>query len=144
MRRAPGGLAEAGRTRNPHCFIGGVVALVVVLVLGIGLGSVWIAPDQTVAILVHRLLGIDLGVRWTPAAETIVVDLRLPRVLSAMVVGAGLAVAGATYQGLLRNPLADPYVLGTASGSGAPVPRSRRRPRRTLPVRGSATVNPRS
>ena len=46
-------------------------------------------------------------------------DLRLPRVLTAMVVGAGLAVAGATFQGLLRNPLADPYVLGTASGRGA-------------------------
>ena len=54
---------------------------------------------------------------WTPAAEAIVWDLRLPRVLTAMVVGSGLAVAGATFQGLLRNPLADPYVLGTASGA---------------------------
>ena len=44
-------------------------------------------------------------------------DLRLPRVLTAMVVGTGLAVAGCTFQGLLRNPLADPYVLGTASGA---------------------------
>jgi len=50
-------------------------------------------------------------------AETIVWDLRLPRVLEAMVVGLGLAVAGTTFQGLLRNPLADPYVLGTASGA---------------------------
>ena len=41
----------------------------------------------------------------------------MPRVLTAMVVGAGLAVAGAAFQGLLRNPLADPYVLGTASGA---------------------------
>lgn len=116
-RAASRSLAERVRTRPAPLLVGGFLALVVVLVLGIGLGSVWIAPDQTVAILVHRLLGIDLGVRWTPAAETIVVDLRLPRVLSAMVVGAGLAVAGATYQGLLRNPLADPYVLGTASGA---------------------------
>ena len=44
-------------------------------------------------------------------------ELRLPRVLEAMVVGLGLAVAGATFQSLLRNPLADPYVLGTASGA---------------------------
>ena len=44
-------------------------------------------------------------------------DLRLPRVLTAMVVGGGLAVAGAAFQGLLRNPLADPYVLGAASGA---------------------------
>ena len=44
-------------------------------------------------------------------------DLRMPRVLTAMLVGAALAVAGATFQGLIRNPLADPYVLGTASGA---------------------------
>jgi iron complex transport system permease protein len=116
-RAARRGLAERVRTRPGPLLVGGLVALGVVLVLGIGLGSVWISPDQTVAILLQRLLGIDLGVHWTTAAETIVIDLRLPRVLSAMVVGAGLAVAGATYQGLLRNPLADPYVLGTASGA---------------------------
>ena len=44
-------------------------------------------------------------------------DLRVPRVLTAMLVGAGLAVAGATLQGVVRNPLADPYILGTASGA---------------------------
>ena len=60
---------------------------------------------------------------WPPSAEAIVVDLRLPRVLTAMIVGAGLAVAGATFQGLLRNPLADPYVLG----HGVRAPRSGRR-----------------
>jgi iron complex transport system permease protein len=65
----------------------------------------------------HRLLGLDVAQTWSPAAETIVVDLRLPRVLTSMLVGAGLAVAGVTFQGLLRNPLADPYVLGTASGA---------------------------
>ena len=45
------------------------------------------------------------------------VELRLPRVLTAALVGAGLAVAGATFQGIVRNPLADPYVLGTSSGA---------------------------
>jgi iron complex transport system permease protein len=89
----------------------------VVFVLGVGLGSVWIPPAETVAILLQRLTGVHLGVGWSPAAEVIVMDIRLPRVLSAIVVGGGLAVAGATFQGLLRNPLADPYVLGTASGA---------------------------
>ncbi len=97
----------------------GLAALAVALVLGVGLGSVSIAPGDTVAILAHRLLGLDLAGSgtWTAATETIVMELRLPRVLTAMVVGTGLAVAGATFQGLLRNPLADPYVLGTASGA---------------------------
>jgi iron complex transport system permease protein len=54
---------------------------------------------------------------WATTSETIVGTLRLPRVLTALVVGLGLSVAGVTFQGLLRNPLADPYVLGTASGA---------------------------
>lgn len=96
--------------------IAGVVAVLVALVGGIVLGSVDLAPGQTVAILLRRV-GVDLPVTWPATAETIVLELRLPRVLTALVVGAGLAVAGATFQGLLRNPLADPYVLGTASGA---------------------------
>jgi iron complex transport system permease protein len=96
--------------------IAGVVSLVVAFVAGIVLGSVDLAPSTTIAILLHRI-GFDLPLTWPPSSEAIVIDLRLPRVLTAMVVGAGLAVAGATFQGLLRNPLADPYVLGTASGA---------------------------
>ena len=103
---------------RPVVLFGGVVAaLAVALVGGVAFGSVTIDPADTVAILAQRLLGIDLGRTWSAATETIVMDLRLPRVLTAMVVGLGLAVAGATFQGLLRNPLADPYVLGTASGA---------------------------
>lgn len=97
--------------------VGGLVALVVVLVAGVAFGTVFIAPGDTVGILANRLLGLDVPRTWTAASETIVWDLRFPRVLTAMVVGLGLAVAGATFQGLLRNPLADPYVLGTASGA---------------------------
>jgi iron complex transport system permease protein len=95
----------------------GVIGLLVALVVGVAAGSVFVPPGDTLAILAHRLLGLDLGVHWTAAEETIVFDLRLPRVLLAMTVGVGLAVAGATFQGVLRNPLADPYVLGTASGA---------------------------
>ncbi len=95
----------------------GVVGLLVALVVGVAAGSVFVPPGDTIAILAHRLLGLDLGIHWTAAEETIVFELRLPRVLMAMTVGVGLAVAGATFQGVLRNPLADPYVLGTASGA---------------------------
>jgi iron complex transport system permease protein len=97
--------------------VAGFGLLLVVLVAGVAAGSVAIPPGETIAILAHRLLGLDVPRTWTPAQETIVMDLRLPRVLTAMTVGAGLSVSGATFQGLLRNPLADPYVLGTASGA---------------------------
>jgi len=91
--------------------------LVVALILGVGMGPVPLPPTETIAILARRLLGLAVPQTWPASAEAIVMEIRLPRVLSAMVVGLGLAVAGATFQGLLRNPLADPYVLGTASGA---------------------------
>ena len=112
-------LRVPGRDLGRAAWVGiaGIVTLFVVLVGGVVLGSVDLPPTTTLAILAHRFLGLDVPVTWPPTAEAIVVDLRLPRVLTAMVVGAGLAVAGVTFQGLLRNPLADPYVLGTASGA---------------------------
>src|SRR5688572_14380353 len=104
--------------RRPIVLAGlGIGGLLVMLVAGVAAGSVAVPPGDTLAILAYRLFGLDLGATWTAAQETIVFELRLPRVLTAMTVGMGLAVAGATFQGVLRNPLADPYVLGTASGA---------------------------
>jgi iron complex transport system permease protein len=111
------GTTAGGRSRPLVVGLIGVVALLVTLVLGVGLGSVRIGPAETIGVILSRTLGLDIGVSWTAATDAIVWDLRLPRVLTAMVIGCGLAVAGATFQGLLRNPLADPYVLGTASGA---------------------------
>lgn len=94
-----------------------IVALGVLLITGVGLGTVPISPAETLGVIAWRVFGLDLPITWVDATETIIWELRLPRVLTAMAVGAGLAVAGATFQGLLRNPLADPFVLGTASGA---------------------------
>jgi iron complex transport system permease protein len=105
------------RKRPLSLALAGLAALVVAVIVAVGAGSVAVAPADTLGILGRRLLGLDIAAAWSPAAETIVWDLRVPRVLEAAIVGLGLAVAGATFQGLLRNPLADPYVLGTASGA---------------------------
>jgi iron complex transport system permease protein len=94
----------------------GLIALLLALVAGVGLGEVVIPPADTVAILAQQL-GWPVHATWPAADATIVLQLRLPRVLAAMAVGASLALAGTAFQGLLRNPLADPYVLGTASGA---------------------------
>jgi iron complex transport system permease protein len=112
-------VAWVGRARRRSILLAGsaLFALVVVICLGVAVGSVAIAPLDTLAIITHRLFGLDLGRTWSASAETIVWDLRVPRVLTSLIVGTALAVAGATFQGLLRNPLADPYVLGTASGA---------------------------
>ena len=101
--------------------------LVVVVVFATALGSVPIPFTTAFQVLLSQLPFVHI----TPSSpevfgaplsleilETIILDIRLPRIFLAGLVGAALAVAGATYQGLFRNPLADPYLLGVASGAG--------------------------
>ncbi|MGI8998752.1 MAG: FecCD family ABC transporter permease [Candidatus Limnocylindria bacterium] len=104
-------------TRAALVLGGGAAVLLTALVVGIGLGSVAIAPDDVLRVLGHRLFGLGATSGVSDAIETIVFDLRLPRVLGATVVGAGLACAGTIFQAVLRNPLADPYIIGTAAGA---------------------------
>ena len=96
-------------TRVPLAIALAALAAVVCLaiVFGIAYGAVAIPPDRVVA---------SLAGRGDPTETAIILGLRLPRVLGAALVGAALAGAGALLQGLLRNPLADPYVLGTSAG----------------------------
>ncbi len=80
-------------------------------------GSVRIPLSTTIDILLSKLPLIDITPHWTSALETIILEIRLPRIILAGLVGAALAIAGATYQGLFRNPLADPYLIGVAQGA---------------------------
>jgi len=70
-------------------------------------------------ILMHQLPGLGdlIPVSWPESSEQIVMKIRFPRVILAVLVGACLSLAGAGFQGVLRNPLADPYTMGVASGS---------------------------
>jgi iron complex transport system permease protein len=111
------GRLDRWRTRPVVVAVVAIILLCALLILGVGLGTIRIPPAETIGIILDRTLGIKTGATWTPAQEAIVWELRLPRVLTAMLVGASLAIAGAVLQGLLRNPLADPFVLGTASGA---------------------------
>jgi iron complex transport system permease protein len=102
------GTLEALRRRPVVLGLLGLFTLSVAIVAGVGLGTVSISPADTIAILAHRTLDWPVAQAWPQSSETIVMELRLPRVLTALIVGLGLAVAGVTFQGLLRNPLADP------------------------------------
>lgn len=83
-------------------------ALVASVAISVGMGAVPLAPGEIVGAL--RGVGSD-------TARTIVVELRLPRALLAVLVGGGLALAGAVFQAMLRNPLAEPYILGISGGA---------------------------
>ena len=93
------------------------ILLVVVVALSTAFGSVKIPFLTICRILVSELPLVDIAPTWTGAIETIILEIRLPRVILAGLVGAALATAGATYQGLFRNPLADPYLIGVAQGA---------------------------
>jgi iron complex transport system permease protein len=104
-------------TRAAVVLGGGAILLVVALVAAVAIGSVGIGIGDTLAVLGHRLLGLPLARAIAPGADSIIFDVRLPRVLTAMLVGGGLALAGTVFQALLRNPMADPYIIGTAAGA---------------------------
>ena len=106
-------LREGLRRRPRTLLVATTAVLAVLVVVAVGFGTVWIPPETTLGIVLHRGLGLDTGLAWSPASEAIVWDLRVPRVLTAAMVGAALAVAGATFQGLLRNPL-NPWIKGRA------------------------------
>ncbi len=96
--------------------VGLVLVLVIAMVAG-GLGSVYIPPWTVAKIVVDGLPFVDISRSWPDSWETIIWNLRFPRIVLAGLVGAALAVSGATYQGLFRNPLADPYFIGVAAGA---------------------------
>lgn len=95
--------------------VGALVLLLASVVLATTLGPADVTAGEALASIAHHLgLGVDPPERL---ADAIVWELRMPRTLTAAVVGAGLALAGAVMQSLTRNPLADPYLLGLSSGA---------------------------
>ena len=96
----------------------GLAVLAVAAIFASSIGSVHIPFGTVVEIVAARLPWIDLPQDAPASWNTILWQLRLPRVAQAAVVGAALAMSGAAYQGLFKNPLADPYLVGVASGAG--------------------------
>ncbi len=95
-----------------------LLVLGVALLLSVGLGAVAIPPWAVVRLLLSRLPFLHLAADGPATWGTILFDIRLPRTLLMALTGAALGGSGAAYQGVFRNPLADPYLLGIASGAG--------------------------
>jgi iron complex transport system permease protein len=98
--------------------VAAVGLLVASLLVGVAAGPVDLGVGNIVRSLGERLHVPGVTSTLTPVEDTILWELRVPRVVLGALVGGMLAVAGATYQGVFRNPLADPYLLGVAAGAG--------------------------
>ncbi|MDN5569761.1 MAG: iron ABC transporter permease [Propionibacteriaceae bacterium] len=109
---APRRLGRPGRW-----LVAGVV-LGLALLTGVMVGPAGLTPGAVLTELVGALPGVHLDSGLTTQQQAILWQIRLPRVMLGVIVGATLAVSGAAYQGVFRNPLADPYLLGVSAGAG--------------------------
>lgn len=94
-----------------------VIALAAAGLLGMLLGSVSISLQDLISVFKFRIFGLEIP-QSLKSTDTILFMLRIPRTLMMILTGAALACSGASYQGLFRNPLADPYLIGVSSGAG--------------------------
>ena len=95
-----------------------LLLLLTAFVFSIGLGAVYIAPETIFRILAEQIPGVNINADWAASYSAIILAIRLPHAVLVAMTGAALASSGAAYQGLFRNPLADPYLIGVASGAG--------------------------
>jgi iron complex transport system permease protein len=103
---------------RPHLLLGALAFLLGAALLGILVGPAALSPAGIMGELADRLPLLDVSSGLSDREAAILWELRVPRVVLGGLVGAMLAMAGAAYQGVFRNPLADPYLLGVAAGAG--------------------------
>lgn len=107
--------AHVGRGRRAGSWAGPLLLLLAIIVAALGAGRYPVSPGDILQIVTTKLLGLPSGLSET--AETVVWQVRLPRVGAGLLVGGALAASGAVYQGLFRNPLVSPDILGVSAGA---------------------------
>jgi iron complex transport system permease protein len=100
----------------PWRFAALVCALFILFAASFAVGRYPVAPLTALSVLVAQIL--PLTPHWDSNVEIVVLGIRLPRIIAALLVGAALSVSGAAYQGLFRNPLVSPGILGVSAGAG--------------------------
>ncbi|MCW3998824.1 MAG: iron ABC transporter permease [Candidatus Bathyarchaeota archaeon] len=97
-----------------------VIGLFFTVIVSLNIGYAPISFSEILAILGRQIPLLNTSIHSSsilPSTAAIILDIRLPRVLAAVVIGAGLAASGVLYQGVFKNPMADPYVLGVSAGA---------------------------
>lgn len=101
--------------KNRLIILGLGIALIVAIVISFLLGRYPIAPSELFGIILSKIFHIEPY--WTERMETVLMNIRLPRILLACLVGCSLSTAGASYQGIFQNPMASPDILGASAGA---------------------------
>lgn len=117
-------------TQRPLAYVAAGASLLVAATAALVMGPVPLPVKEVARELVSMVPGVEQNSNLTDLQAAIITQIRFPRVVLGLLVGAILAGSGAAYQGVFRNPLADPYLLGVASGAGLGV---------TLAITGSST-----
>ncbi len=98
-----------------------IVALIITIIISLNIGYAPISFTEIFAVLGRQIPflqnSIDPSLLVTESVEPIILQIRLPRIMAGVIIGGGLAAAGVLYQGVFKNPMADPYVLGVSSGA---------------------------
>lgn len=115
--KAPSAHHETRTSRNALLALACGAALAFIFIAGLGVGRSSVPPTDVEGILAARFLGIGSLDSWPASASSIVLNIRLPRVIAALLIGSALAISGASYQGLFRNPMVSPDILGASAGA---------------------------
>ena len=102
---------------KPNWVIAGLLIILLgACILSVGLGRFPIAPAEVIRIIASKFMSVEKT--WADTLETVIFNIRIPRIFAAVLVGAALSAAGAAYQGLFKNPLVSPDILGASAGAG--------------------------
>ena len=90
---------------------------IILFIVSLFLGRYYVTPAEVFGILGKKLLFLPIDPYWSDTAETVLMKVRLPRAIMAGLVGAGLSMSGASFQGMFQNPLVSPFILGVSAGA---------------------------
>lgn len=102
------------RPRIIYIYLTIILVLLLAVLISLSIGTEWITPRQVIEILLGK--GVE-----SPIYGLIIKQLRLPRIILSLIIGSALAISGAIFQGLIRNPMVDPYIVGVSAGAGTGV-----------------------
>lgn len=90
---------------------------ILLFIVTLFLGRYIVTPEEVVKIIGKEVFGMPIEQTWTDSATTVIVRVRLPRAIMATLIGAGLSMSGAAFQGMFQNPLVSPFILGVSAGA---------------------------